>query len=377
MDARGHGRPHGDRDRARADRRGPAAVGHLVGRPSRRASATRGPRPARAPEGAGRASRRAPIRDGRDPLRVGVGCRDGHRLAAATGRTGDAASPGRRSQRPRRPGGGHGPATRPRGGRVGRVCRWPRPDRDRPTPRAFEDTATVALTATTSTLRDPSIGATTSVAGVPSASGVPRERTAPTASPTAAASGAVVRPVPSDRSAADAATETADPDSPGLAASSDRGGAVDDGNQRTSPQDTPPQDTPTAGHPDAAGLVLARSDTSRTVRADDADLRPFVARGAGRGIDGGREGRPGGGGGDGHVTGMSTPTPFRRQFRPDIDDEPWRESRNRFAEPHECQADFRRACACRRRSRPSQRRQPRLRDVPQGVEPGGDGRLVL
>ena len=123
----------------------------------------------------------------------------------------------------------------------------PRPDRNTrgPTPRVFEDTATVALTATTSTLRDPSIGATTSVAGVPSASGVPRERTAPTASPAAAASGAVVRPVPSDRSAADADTETADPDSPGPAASSDRGGAVDDGTERTSTQDTPPQDTPT------------------------------------------------------------------------------------------------------------------------------------
>ena len=125
MDSRGHGRPRCDRDRARPDRRGPAAVGHLLRRPPRRATATRGPRPARAAEGAGRAPRRAAIRDGRDPLRVGVGGRDGRRLAATTGRPGDAASPGRRSQRPRRSGGGHRPAPGPREGRVGGVSRWP------------------------------------------------------------------------------------------------------------------------------------------------------------------------------------------------------------------------------------------------------------
>ncbi|WP_328306930.1 hypothetical protein [Actinomycetospora sp. NBC_00405] len=128
----------------------------------------------------------------------------------------------------------------------------PGPDRDTrgPTARAFEDTATVALAATTSTLRAPSIGATTSVAGVPSASGVARERTAPTASPTAAASEAVVRSVPADGGAADAATGTAGPDSPGLAAPAVRdGGSVDDGNQRTPTQDTPTQDTPTQDTP--------------------------------------------------------------------------------------------------------------------------------
>jgi hypothetical protein len=125
------------------------------------------------------------------------------------------------------------------------------PDRDaRGLPaRGFEDSATVALAATTSTLRDPSIGATTSVAGVPSASGVAREPTAPTASPTAAASDAVIRSVPSDGGAPDAATGTAGPDSPALAASSDQGEAVDDGNEGTPTQDTPTPDLPTQDIP--------------------------------------------------------------------------------------------------------------------------------
>ncbi|WP_433025837.1 hypothetical protein [Actinomycetospora sp. CA-053990] len=111
----------------------------------------------------------------------------------------------------------------------------PRPDRDAVTSRTFEDTATVALTATTSRLREPSIGAATSAAGVPSASGIAPERTAPTASPTAAASGAVVRSAPSDGGAAAGASETA-----GLAAPTDRGDSLDDG-----VQDGPTQDTPT------------------------------------------------------------------------------------------------------------------------------------
>ncbi|MDD7921476.1 hypothetical protein [Actinomycetospora callitridis] len=125
----------------------------------------------------------------------------------------------------------------------------PRPDRDTVPARAFEDTATVALAATTSTLRDPSVGATTSVAGVPSASGAAGEPTAPIASPTAAASDAVVRSVPSDGGESDAATGAAGPDSPGLAASSDQGEAVDDGNQRTPAEDTATPDLPTPDNP--------------------------------------------------------------------------------------------------------------------------------
>lgn len=113
----------------------------------------------------------------------------------------------------------------------------PGPDRETRglTPRAFEDTATVALAATTSTLRDPSTGAITPVAGVPSVSGVAPERTAPTVTPTAAASDAVVRSAPSDGGTADGATETA-----GLAAPTDRGDPGDDGIP-----DSPTQDTPT------------------------------------------------------------------------------------------------------------------------------------
>ena len=136
----------------------------------------------------------------------------------------------------------------------------PRPERDTVPARAFEDTATVALAATTSTLRDPSIGATTSAAGVPSASGGARERAAPTASATAAASDAAVRSVPSDEGAGDAATETA---GPGLDVSLDRGGAVDDGNQRTPTQDTPTQDTPTQDTPNAHTPPTPRRRTPR------------------------------------------------------------------------------------------------------------------
>jgi hypothetical protein len=127
----------------------------------------------------------------------------------------------------------------------------PGPDRDtRGLPaRVFEDTATVALAATTSTLRDPSIGATTSVAGVASVSGVAREPTAPAASPTAATSDAVVRSVPSDGGGADAAIGAASPDSTALAASSDPGGTVEDGSQPPPTQDTPTQDIPTQDIP--------------------------------------------------------------------------------------------------------------------------------
>ena len=160
--------------------------------------------------------------------------------------------------------------------------------------RAFEDTATVALAATTSTLRDPSIGATTSVAGVPSASGVAREPTAPTAPPTATASDAVVRSDPSDEGAADAAPGDG---RSGLSGSRCVVGPGRGGGRRQpahpdgGPTDAGPPDAghpdaghpdaghPDAGHPDAAELVLARPDIGRTVRADDADLRrPFVDR---------------------------------------------------------------------------------------------------
>ena len=285
MDARGHGRHHGDRHRARADRRGPPGVGHLVGRPSRRATATRGPRSARATEGAGRASRCAPIRDGRDPLRVGVGGRDGHRLAAATGRTGDAASPRRRSQRPRRPGGGHGPATGPRGGCAVASAGGPRPDRDtgadpedvrghrhrrvdgddldaaRPVDRGDHLGGRGHLGLGCGTRADGAdrvsdrrgVGCRRPVGPVRRGCSRRRPRRRPVRTlrvPLRRRTGAI---------------------------------AVDDGNRRTSTQDTPH-----AGRPDAAGLVLGRSDTGRTVRAVDADLRAVADRGAGRGIDGGR-----------------------------------------------------------------------------------------
>jgi hypothetical protein len=164
----------------------------------------------------------------------------------------------------------------------------PGPDRDTRglTARAFEDTATVALAATTPTLRDPSLGATTSVGGVPSASGVAREPAGPTASPTAATSDAVVRSVPSDEGAADAATG---PDSPTLAASSARGGAVEAGNQDAPTQDTPTQDTPTPQSsssldPTSAApseqTMLTFVDRSSTVAPDQestGDEKPLVS----------------------------------------------------------------------------------------------------
>ena len=267
----------------------------------------------------------------------------------------------------------------------------PRPDRDtRGLPaRGFEDTATVALAATTSTLRDPSIGATTSVAGVPSASGVAREPTAPTASPTAA-SDAVVRSVPSDEGAADAATGTAGPDSPGLAASSDQGEAVDDGNQRTPTedaptQDLPTQDTPTQDTPTPEGsssldptpaapseqTMLTFDDRSSTAAPDEestGDEKPLVPDPAPRPTR--RRGRRRPRHRNEHADAIPPTIPADG-----IDDEPGRDSRN-HEEHHECPG-FARVCACGLRSRPSERRQPRLRDVPQGVEPGGDGRLVL
>ena len=168
-------------------------------------------------------------------------------------------------------------------------------DGPRPTPRAFEDTATVALTATTSTLRDPSIGATTSVVGVPTASGVHASgRPPPRLRPRR-------RRVPSpDRSRRTRVRPTPPPGQPirtlGVSLSRRSGAgpwttATSARRRRTPRRRTPRRGHPAAGHPDTAGLVLARSDTSRTVRADDADLRPCVARGAGRGIDGGREDR--------------------------------------------------------------------------------------
>ena len=300
MDARGHGRPHGDRDRARADRRGPAAVGHLLRRPPRRATATRGPRPARASEGAGRASRRAQIRDGRDPLRVGVGGRDGHRLAAATGRTGDAASPRRRSQRPRRPGRGNGPATRPRRGRVGRVCRWPEPGpRQRCDPEGVRGH------------RDRRVGGD----DLDAARSVDRGDHLGGRGPLGLGCGARADGAGrvSDRSGV-GCRRPAGPVGQECGRRRHRDGrsglsgsrcVVGPGRGRGRRQRRTRPGHPAAGHPDAAGLVLARSDTSRTVRADDADLRAFVARAAGRGIDGGREGTdPEAGRGDGHDTGI-------------------------------------------------------------------------
>ena len=158
----------------------------------------------------------------------------------------------------------------------------PRPDRDTVTARTFEDTATVALTATTSTLRDPSIGATTSVAGVTSASGVAPERTAPTASPTAAASDAVVRSAPSGGGAAAGTAETVGPDSPGLVAPTDRGDPLDDGNQDSPTQDAPtPQGSssvdPTPAAPsEPSMLTFERSPTAAPDEESTGDEQPLM-----------------------------------------------------------------------------------------------------
>ena len=212
---------------------------------------------------------------------------------------------------------------------------WPEagPRHARAAREGVEDTATVALAATTSTLRDPSIGATTSVAGVPSASGVAREPTAPTASPTAGR-----RMRSSDRSRRTRARPTPPPGRPvrtlrvslrhrtrarrwTTATSAPRRRTH---RRRTSrrrrPRQHPTQDTPTPESsssldPTPAApseqTMLTFDDRSSTVAPDQESTgtrSPSCPTPLPR--------PTGGGGGDDRVTGMSTPTPFLRQFPP-------------------------------------------------------------